>query len=297
MRKMYTVMFFISMGLTIASVIVIITLGLNLGVDFRGGSIIELRFTDGRPEISQIESVLTEKFSDREFIINSVGEEDIIIKTGELTEESHQELISSIAETFPELKIEERRFDSVGPAIGRELREKSINAVVIVLLAIIVYIAFVFRKISSVLSSWAMGLSAVIAMAHDILIPIGIFSLRVYYYDVQINAVFVAAILTVLGYSVSDTVVVFDRIRENVLKGYLKEGFGETIHMSVMQTLTRSLNTSFTTLLSLFAIYFFGGESMRFFSLALIMGIFLGAYSSLFVATPIIYWWHKVIGK
>jgi preprotein translocase subunit SecF len=294
---MYQTMFFVSMGLTLASIIVIITLGLNLGVDFRGGSLVELRFESGRPDNTELEAALKNKIPDAEFIVSNVGDRDVIIKTAEMNEEQHNNLISVIVEDFSGSGITERRFDSIGPAIGKELREKSINAVAIVLLVIIVYIAFVFRKLSSVLSSWAMGLSAIIAMAHDIIIPIGIFALLGHYYDIQINAVFVAAILTVLGYSVSDTVVVFDRIRENVLKGHLQGGFGETIHLSVMQTMTRSLNTSFTTLLSLFAIYFFGGESMKFFSLALIMGIFLGAYSSLFVATPIIYWWHKVLGR
>jgi preprotein translocase subunit SecF len=297
MRRMYQTMFYLSMGLTIASIVVIMMYGLNLGIDFEGGSLIELRFESERPLNIELQDTLKNAYPDRDIVINDVGDKDVIIRTVELNENEHSHLISLIVENFPGSGITERRFDSIGPAIGKELRDMSVNAVVIVLLAIIVYIAFVFRKLSSILSSWAMGLSAIVAMAHDIIIPIGIFSLLGYYYDVQINAVFVAAILTVLGYSVSDTVVVFDRIRENVLKGYLSGGFGETIHRSVMQTLTRSLNTSFTTLLSLFAIYFFGGESMKFFSLALILGIFLGAYSSLFVATPILYWWHKVTGK
>ena len=149
-----------------------------------------------------------------------------------------------------------------------------------------------FRKLSRVLPGWAMGLSAIVALIHDVVIPIGIFALLGHFYGIEISAVFVAAVLTVLGYSVSDTVVIFDRIRENVLRRS-KDDFGTVAHKSIMQTLTRSINTTFTTLLSLIAIYLFGGESIRYFSLAMIIGIFLGAYSSIFVASPLLVWWHK----
>ena len=138
-----------------------------------------------------------------------------------------------------------------------------------------------------------MGLAAIVALVHDVVIPTGAFALLGHFYGVEISAVFVAAALTVLGYSVSDTVVVFDRVRENVLKGGVKEDFGAIVHKSIMQTLIRSLNTTFTTLLSLVAIYLFGGESIKYFALAMIMGIFLGAYSSIFVASPLLVWLNK----
>ena len=133
-----------------------------------------------------------------------------------------------------------------------------------------------------------MGIAAVLALIHDVGIPVGVFALLGHFYGIEISAVFVAAALTILGYSVSDTVVVFDRVRENVIRYGSKENFGELVHKSVMQTLARSLNTNFTVLLSLFAIYFFGGESIKYFSLSLIIGIFLGAYSSIFVASPLL---------
>ena len=189
--------------------------------------------------------------------------------------------------------MEELKFDSVGPVIGKELKSKSLSAVIIVLFSIIIYIAIVFRKLSRTISGWAMGVAAIVALAHDVIIPVGVFALLGKFYGIEISAVFVAAILTVLGYSVSDTVVVFDRVRENIIKGGgAGEGFGAVVHKSILQTLTRSLNTTFTTLLSLMAIYLFGGESIKYFALALIMGIFLGAYSSIFVASPLLVWWN-----
>jgi len=133
-----------------------------------------------------------------------------------------------------------------------------------------------------------MGVAAILALAHDVIIPIGLFAVLGHYYGVEISAIFVAAVLTILGYSVSDTVVVFDRVRENILRLGASQSLGQVVHLSIMQTLTRSLNTTFTTLFSLLAIYFFGGVSVKFFALALIVGIFLGAYSSIFVASPLL---------
>jgi preprotein translocase subunit SecF len=181
------------------------------------------------------------------------------------------------------------RFDSIGPIIGQELRSKSIMALIIVFILIVIYISIAFRKMSAVLSPWTLGGAALVALFHDIAVPLGIFSVLGYLYGIEISAVFVAAVLTILGYSVSDSVVVFDRIRENVIK-YGKDNFGQLVHRSVMQTLSRSINTSLTTILSLLAIYFFGGESTKMFSLALIIGVFLGTYSSIFVASPILVW-------
>src|SRR3989338_1099330 len=138
-----------------------------------------------------------------------------------------------------------------------------------------------------------MGLAAIIALIHDVAIPVGVFAILGHFYGIEVTGVFVAAALTILGFSVSDTVVIFDRVRENVIRGGGKAQFGSLVHRSVMQTLARSLNTVFTVLLSLFAIYFFGGGSIKYFSLALIIGIFLGAYSSIFVASPLLVWWTQ----
>jgi preprotein translocase subunit SecF len=283
-------MFFVSIATTIAAVISVVLFGFTLGIDFRGGSVMELDFSKGRPALSEIHETLAGK-SPEEISINEAGDKGFILKTGELSEEQHQEVLKVLKDKYKDNEITEKRFDSVGPVVGGELKSKSINAIVILLIAIAIYIAAVFRKMKVVVSPWVMGLAAMLALFHDIIIPIGVFSFLGHFHNVEIGAVFVAAILTILGFSVSDTVVIFDRIRENVIRNKAKEDFGLLVHRSVMQTLTRSLNTTFTVLLSLIAIYFFGGETLRYFSLALIIGIFLGAYSSIFVAAPVLVWW------
>ena len=293
MHRIYKIVFFFSVILTLVAVIAAVVFGLNFGVDFKGGSILELEFSKDRPAIIEVQKVLDNSFTDREISLSEVGDKGLMLRTGELSETEHQTIIGVINSEFSSSEMIEKRFDSVGPIVGKELEDKSITALVLTLLTIIVYIAFVFRKMSVVLSSWAMGVAAIAALFHDIVIPIGVFALLGHYLNVEVGAIFVAAVLTVLGYSVSDTVVIFDRVRENVIRNRSKESFANIVHKSVMQTLTRSLNTTFTTLLSLIAIFLFGGESLRYFALALIIGIFLGAYSSIFVASPLLVWWSE----
>jgi preprotein translocase subunit SecF len=223
--------------------------------------------------------------------VSPAGDNGALIRLNDVDEQTHQDILGAISGKFG--KITENRFDSIGPTVGNDLKTKSIKAIIISLLAVVIYLAIVFRKLSLVLSPWALGLSAVAALVHDVLVPIGLFALLGHYLNIEITSIFVAAVLTILGYSISDSVVVFDRIRENVLRFGARENFGETVHKSIMQTLVRSLNTTFTVLLSLVAIFFFGGESIKYFALALIVGVFCGAYSSIFIASPILIWWGR----
>jgi len=291
MRSIYKIMFFFSVALTITAAVLVAVFGLRLGVDFKGGSVMEIVFNAQKPSIAELKSALSSIPGVVDINISPVGDNGALVKLNEISEQTHQEILKTLSKKFGE--ITEKRFDSIGPTIGKELRNKSITAILVLLLAIVVYIAIVFRKLSAVLSPWAMGFAAVAALAHDILVPTGVFVLLGHYFNVEITAVFLAAALTILGYSISDSVVVFDRIRENVLRFGAKENFGETVHRSIMQTLVRSMNTTFTTLLSLIAIYFFGGESVKYFALALMVGIFCGAYSSIFIASPILVWWGR----
>jgi len=187
--------------------------------------------------------------------------------------------------------LEEIRFEAIGPSIGQELRSKAFWLLLLVLLIIIGYVAMTFQRVSKPVASWKYGLIAIIALVHDVLVTAGIFSFLGQFYGVEINATFVVAILTVIGYSVNDTIVVFDRTRENLPKS--TGTFGETVNSSINQTFVRSINTTITTLLTLIAVYFFGGESIRDFVLALIIGIFCGAYSSIFIASPLLVAWEK----
>jgi len=307
MLRIYTIMFGVSVILVLSSIALLFMYGLNLGVDFRGGSVLEIGFSGdssrgtraepglGRSSLENIKEVLAD-VGLAEAAVNYTGDDGVLIRTKELSEDEHQNILAVLQNNFS--GMEEKRFDSIGPIIGQELKTKSATAIILVLLAVIIYIALVFRKLSKTLSPWVMGLAAITALLHDVVIPLGVFALLGHFYGVEISAVFVAAVLTILGYSVADTVVIFDRVRENIVRRSMvrqPEDFPEVVHKSVMQTLTRSLNTTFTTLLSLFAIYFFGGESIRYFALALIMGIFLGAYSSIFVASPLLVWWSRKV--
>ena len=287
-------MFFFSLALFVAAVVAFASFGLNVGVDFKGGSVLELEFSGGRPTVDEITNVLRSDptLKDREVNINPAGERNMIVRTVELTEAEHQILLADLKQSYG--AMEEVRFNSVGPAVGKELQRKSIVAIVIVLVAILLYILIVFRKLSRTLSLWAMNAATIVALLHDIIIPIGIFALLGHYANVQISAIFVAAILTILGYTVSDKVVIFDRVRENILRGKgSTTNLGAVVHASVMQTLVRSINNTLTVLLSSLAIFLFGGESIRYFALALILGIALGAYSSIFVASPLLVWWNR----
>ncbi len=293
MRPVYKIMFVVSLALFVASTVAIVRYGLNFGVDFVGGSVLEIEFKAGqRPAIEQLQETLAdiEEFKGKEVGVNPIGERGVIIRTEVLDEQEHQRILSALVSKYRSVGPEEKRFDSVGPAVGRELRTKSLIAIAIVLAAILAYIAIVFRKLSRTLSLWAMNLATVVSLLHDIVIPIGVFAVLGQVLGVQISAVFIAAILTILGYTVSDKVVIFDRVRENILRG-MSGTLADIVHASVMQTLVRSINNTLTVMLSSFAIYLFGGESIRYVALALIVGIALGAYSSIFVAAPLVVWW------
>ncbi|MDO8495101.1 MAG: protein translocase subunit SecF [bacterium] len=291
MRKIYSVTFFISVGLLALSAAAVIYFGLNFGTDFKGGSLLEIEFAQ-RPDTTVVQEVLKKNNPDLgDVSVGLFGEKGMILRSKEIGEAEHQKVLSDLQSAFGE--IQEKRFNSVGGIVGQELRQNSLTAMIIMLVLIVVYIAFVFRKLSSALSPWSMGLAAIIALAHAVVIPMGVFAILGRYYGVEITAVFVAAVLTILGYSVSDVVVVFDRVRENVLRSGSREKFSDLVHNSIMQTLTRSINNTLATLLSLVAIYFFGGESIKYFALALILGIFLGPFSSVFVASPILVWWSR----
>jgi preprotein translocase subunit SecF len=183
------------------------------------------------------------------------------------------------------------RYESVGPSIGQELKRNAIYSIILIVIGIIIYVAWAFRKVSRPVASWKYGMAGVIALFHDVIIVTGIFCVLGKFYGIEVNTPFVAALLTVFGYSIADTIVVFDRIRENLPKSH--EGFEETINTSINQTLRRSINTSLTVMLTLLAVVLFGGVSIKYFALALLVGIFFGTYSSIFLASPLLVLFEK----
>ncbi|MAG44998.1 protein translocase subunit SecF [bacterium] len=299
-RKIY---FSLSSILVLASIISLALFQLNLGIEFIGGSLLEIEFLHGRPS----NQAISDKLSDLELgsiTIQPIAENNAILRMKDIDEPTHQQILQILAENFAnvpppqarELAISEiileNRFESIGPVIGKELQAKAFYAIIIVIIAIIAYIAWAFRKVSQPVKSWKYGIVAIIALMHDVIITLGIFSLLGKFMNIEIGIAFIAALLTILGYSVNDTIVVFDRVRENLL--YSDENdFEQIVNSSVRQTIRRSINTSLTTLFVLLAIFFFGGETIKYFILALIIGVISGTYSSIFLASPLLVVWEK----
>jgi len=286
--KHSAVYYTISAILIIASITCISMYGLKFGIDFEGGSNMEVQFSDQRPSNEQIQQTLAE-FNLGQIVVQPTGDKGALLKFQGVDEATHQQILSKINEAYPTV---EKSFQYIGPSVGQELRNKTQIAIALVLLAITIYIALAFRKVSRPVSSWKYGITSLIALFHDILIPVGLFAVLGHLYNVEITIPIVTALLTVLGFSVHDTIVIFDRIRENILRRGMGD-FKETVNWSLNQTLGRSLSTVFSTLIVLFAIYFWGGETLRYFALTLIIGISAGAYSSIFVASPLLVTWYN----
>ena len=276
-----------SLVLIAASIFSVIFWGLHFGIDFRGGSLIEVEWQQARPEIVAVKDVLA-KLNLGEISIQPTGDKGMMLRLKDVDEPTHQS-ISTELKNFGAL--EEKRFDSIGPVIGQEMKQRAYGAIIMVLLLIVFYIGFAFRKVSRPVVSWKYGVTAIIALFHDVFIPTGIFSILGHFLGVELDLLFVTGLLTILGFSVHDTIVVFDRIRENLRKGVGK-GFEETTNISINQTMVRSINTSLTVFLTLLAIYIFGGETTRYFALLLMIGIFFGTYSSIFVASSLLVSWE-----
>ncbi|RJQ14750.1 protein translocase subunit SecF [Candidatus Parcubacteria bacterium] len=284
----YKIPSFIFSGiLLIASIAAIVVFGLKLGIDFTGGTLWEFSFDADKPSTADFRSAFQSFGLNDALVQPSQG--GLIVRTRELDEIKHQEVLSALENSFPGLK--EERFDSIGPAIGAELKQKALSAAVLAVIGILLYIAFAFRKIPKPYSSWKFSMATIIALVHDVFITIGIFAVLGRFYNVEIGLPFVAAILTILGYSVNDTVVVFDRVRENLLRRFGKS-FGEVVENSLNQTLVRSIITSLLVLFALLAILLWGGPTIWYFALALLIGIGFGTYSSIFVATFLLTSFH-----
>lgn len=274
-------------ALFIASIVLVAAFGLRIGIDFTGGSLLEAEFRGARPPVEDVAKRIA-PLNLGEARLQPAGERGLIIRLRHIDEPTHQLLLAALGSD-----ASEKRFDTVGPTIGRELRAKSIVAVAVVILLIVFYIAFAFRKVSEPVQSWKYGVATIVALVHDVVIPTGLFALAGRFLGFEVDALFVTAILTILGFSVHDTIVVFDRIRENLKKSHNQRDFAALVNRSVNETFTRSINTSLTVILALAAVWFFGGESMRAFSATLIAGIIAGTYSSIFIASPLLVTWQQ----
>jgi len=279
-------------ALVLASILVILIFGLHFGIDFTGGSILEVEFPKDVPSPARVIQVVL-SLNVGSVTVQPTGERGMLIRFGAVDENMHQVIIEELEKDGGGVVVE-KRFDSIGPTIGKELKRNAAIALVVAIVAIVLYIAWAFRHVSEPVSSWKYGVAAVIALMHDVVIPTAVFAVLGKLLGVPIDALFITALLTIMGFSVHDTIVVFDRTRENLRKLKGGEEFSITVNRSVNETFTRSINTSVTILLALVAIVVFGGESVRYFALALIIGIVFGTYSSIFIASPLLVIWNTI---
>ena len=222
-------------------------------------------------------------------MLQPLDTQSLILRLPEITSETHEKILTALR--TKDEKLSEQRFESIGPSLGKELRTKTLWALTLACLFIIAYIAFTFRGVSRPVASWKYGTIAVIALLHDVGILVGVFVVLGKLWHIEVDTSFVAALLTTLGYSVTDTIVVFDRVRERLPRS--SASFADTVNESLNITLARSLFTSLTTILAILPVYLFGGETVRYFALALVVGIGVGTYSSIFVASPLLVLWQR----
>lgn len=287
--------FLITSGVAVgAAVALILFLGFRQGIDFKGGTLWEFKAPRelGINDVRKLEIAFTQELGIRDAVIVADSTRNsFLVRFGSVDEEDHKRFRSALTRIFP--SFEELSFQSIGPSIGRELRRNALIALCFVIAGISLYIAFSFRKVLQPVSSWVYGIITLATLFHDVAIPAGLLALLGYYGKVEIDSNFVVALLVVMGFSVHDTIVVFDRIRENLFLDRGKTPFGILVNRSVNQTLARSVNTSLTLILVLIALYIVGPPTIRYFNLTLLVGVTTGTYSSIFVASPLLVVWQR----
>jgi preprotein translocase subunit SecF len=278
----------ISMALVVLSLVSLAVFGLKIGIDFKGGALTEIVYKTERPTQAALEKPLTD-LNFGGILLQPTGALGYIVKSRDLSDAEHTALLQALSQNGAN-PLTEMSFNSIGPSVGRELTRKAILAVILISIAIICFIAFAFRKVSKPISSWKYGIIAIVTLLHDVAIPVGLFVLLSHYYGAELDTLFVVAVLTILGLSVSDTIVIFDRIRENLRNqaNVNKINFSETVGKSLEQSYVRSICTSLTVILVLLALFFFGPVSTKYFALMLTAGMFFGTYSSIFLASPLL---------
>lgn len=280
----------------VASVVLFIVPGPMLSMEFTGGTLMNFVPPAGKTKADLQTAIEGFRTADGKslgaFALSTTREGNMLLRSRTLSNEEHLALLSHLEKTTGGA-INEQQFTTIGPTVGATLKRQSLYALVLASIGIVFYIAFAFYRVPRKLSPWRFGIFAVVAMIHDLVITTGIFVILSRLTNFEFDTLFITALLTVLGYSVNDTIIIFDRIRENVAFADKHEDFADTAERSLRETIVRTLNTSITTLITLFCLYFLGSESIRWFILALIIGICLGNYSSYFIATPLLVYLRK----
>lgn len=277
--------------LTVLCIISLFVWGLKFGIDFTGGTRMEVQFASASPTGQEIADALKEQ-NLKSLIVQPTNNNSALIRYASEEDAINQSVSKTLLEKYPDSK--QLSVDFVNSSVSGELKSKSLWAIFFAVAGIMAYIAWAFRKVSRPVESWKYGVGAVVALIHDILITVGVFSVLGHFKGIEVGIPFIAALLTILGFSVHDTIVVYDRTRENLMRSSSKEQFPDIVNRSLNETLVRSINTSLTVLLTLLSIYIFGGESIRDFSLALLVGVFFGTYSSIFIASALLVTSYKL---
>lgn len=299
--------FIVSLAFVSMSIVAISIWGLKFGIDFTGGTLMKVQFSKESLANGDICASLPDKCRDN-FIIQRSEDNKVLIRYGESSEKFNKRVVDGLKKYDKDVKF--LKTDYIGATISDQLKSNALSAILLAVSIILIYIAWAFRKISFPVSSWSYGLGAIVALIHDILIVLGVFAFLGHYYNIEVGIPFIAALLTILGYSVNDTIVVYDRIRENILKTRDTEHFEKLINKSLKETLARSVNTSVTVVVVLISMILWGSSSLLWFCVALLVGVVVGTYSSIFIATAFVYTiyeykiehrllgrWKKVIGN
>jgi preprotein translocase subunit SecF len=289
LRKIW---YLVSTILILPGIIALILWGLKPSIDFSGGTLLELQFTKQTKMATEEVRTPLDAAGFTNLNIQNSQDNVVLIRTIQLDNKRVDEMKKILSEKLGEVK--ELRLQTIGPTVSKDLTKKAFISVIVASMAIILYVAFAFRKVPRPTSSWRFGVCAVIALIHDALFITGLFAILGHFIGIEVDSLFITAVLTIIGFSVHDTIVVFDRIRENLRK-YPEYEFEEVANASVVQTLDRSINTSFTVLLVLLALFLFGGESVKYFVLALLIGVVIGTYSSIFNASALLVSWEKFV--
>jgi len=281
-----------SFTVTLLSVAALVLWGLRFGIDFKGGTLLEVRFAvEPTPEVRQVTDAL-EPLGLQSLTVQPTENHAVLLRYLSSDENANDQVLEKLKGLDSEVK--QLRTNFIGGSVSGQIKKNAVAGIILAVIGIALYIAWAFRRVSAPVTSWEYGLGAIIALGHDILVTVGVFAVLGKFYGIEVGVPFIAALLTILGYSVNDTIVVYDRIRENLLREHGKTDFEETVNRSLNQTLGRSVNTSMTVIITLLAITIFGGESIRYFSLAILVGVTFGTYSSIYVASALLVTRYKM---
>ena len=266
--------------------------GLNLGIDFKGGTRMEVQFSqDPVPSVTEMEANLTE-LALQSLMIQPTENKSMFIRYLASDEAVNDRVLQKLQVLDPDIIV--LRTDFIGGSVSKQIKQNAFTGITLAILGIVLYIAWAFRRVSGTVTSWDYGWGAVIALAHDLVIVVGLFAFLGKFYDVEVGVPFVAALLTILGYSVNDTIVVYDRVRENLVRTSKKTDFEGIVNRSTNETIGRSINTSMTVIITLVAIVLFGGDSIKYFGVALLAGVVFGTYSSIYIASALLVSRHNM---